>query len=66
MIERQTIHSREATVAYLTADFQPATRDTAKLVKVIFEDGETVWLAPQSRERQAAPGQSGAARTLGA
>lgn len=46
MIERQTIEGRPATVAYLTANFEPAEADTAELVKVIFDDGEILMLTP--------------------
>ena len=42
MIERQKIEGRDATVAYLTADFAPASADTAALVKVIYDGGEMV------------------------
>lgn len=44
MIERQTIDGREASVAYLSADFQPASRDDWYLAKVIFDDGEVVFV----------------------
>lgn len=43
MIERQTINGREATVAYLTQDWQPADRDNWYLVKIIYDDGEVVF-----------------------
>ena len=46
MIERQTIDGREATIAYLTAAFEPAGKDDAALVKVIFDDGEQMFLVP--------------------
>lgn len=46
MIERQVIDGRPATVAYLTANFEPADADSAELVKVIFDDGETLMLTP--------------------
>ncbi len=45
MIERQKIDGREATVAYLTTEFAPAEKDAAELVKVIFDDGETIFLS---------------------
>jgi hypothetical protein len=44
MIERQTIDGRDATIAYLTNKFAPATADTAQYVKVIFDDGEMLFL----------------------
>jgi hypothetical protein len=46
MIERQTIDGREATVAYLDNKFKPATKDTATLIKVIFDDGQVLFLTP--------------------
>jgi hypothetical protein len=42
MIERQTINGRKATIA----DFTPCERDGAELVKVIFDNGEVVFLIP--------------------
>jgi hypothetical protein len=47
MIERQTIKGREATVAYITDDFEPTTKGKATLVKVIFDDGDTLYLVPK-------------------
>lgn len=44
-IERQTIGGRRATVAYLTADFQPATKDDHALAKLLFDDGQMILLA---------------------
>lgn len=43
MIERQNIEGRDATVAYLNAEFEPATKDDWTLVKIIFDDGEVVF-----------------------
>lgn len=48
MIERQKIDGRDASVAYLTADLNPAEKDTAELIKVTFEDDlSSLWLTPQ-------------------
>jgi hypothetical protein len=44
MIERQTIDGRNATIAYITDKFAPATASTAHYVKVSFDDGETLFL----------------------
>jgi len=44
MIERQTIDGRECTVAYITQDFQPADKDNWELAKIIFDDGEVVFV----------------------
>lgn len=48
MIERVELDGRTANVAYLTATFSPADKDDAELVKVIFDDGETLILVPSS------------------
>jgi hypothetical protein len=44
MIERQTIEGRAATVAYLDRDFDPASKDNWSLAKIIFDDGEIVFV----------------------
>jgi hypothetical protein len=44
VLERQTIDGRPCTVAYLTFDFAPATRDRYDVAKLIFDDGEVVFL----------------------
>lgn len=46
MIEQTTVSGRPATVAYLTVEGKPATREQHDLVKVIFEDGDIAFLAP--------------------
>jgi hypothetical protein len=47
VIERQTIDGRKATVAYLKgASFAPADADDYDLAKVIFDDGQVVFLVP--------------------
>jgi hypothetical protein len=53
MIERQTIDGREASVAYLSADFQPASRDDWYLAKVIFDDGEVVFVRNVEADEEA-------------
>ena len=45
MIERQIVNGRPATVAYLTNAFEPADADTAQCIKVLFDDGDVVFLA---------------------
>ena len=47
MIERQTLGGRPATVAYLTAEMEPADKEDAELIKVIYDDGERLWLVPK-------------------
>jgi hypothetical protein len=44
MIERQTIGGREATIAYTDSQFNPTDKTTATQVKVIFDDGEVIFL----------------------
>lgn len=44
MIERTEVSGRPATVAYITKDFEPADKKTAQLAKVIFDDGDVVFL----------------------
>lgn len=56
MIERQKIDGREATVAYLTAEFGPTEKDDAELVKVIFDDGETIFVATPRADARRDPG----------
>lgn len=50
MIESQIIDGQEAAVMYLTDAFEPTDKDSAKLVKVVFDDGRTLWLVPQADE----------------
>lgn len=45
MIEQQIIDGRPATVAYINGDFTPAGKSAPALVKVLFDDGEVVFLA---------------------
>ncbi len=47
MIEKRDINGRPATIVYImAADFAPATPAAADLVKIIFDDGEIVFLTP--------------------
>jgi len=52
MIEKQTIDDRKAAVAYLTKDLEPADKDAAELIKVVFDDGETLWLTPPALKEE--------------
>ena len=52
MIEQQTFKGRAATVAYLSADFEPADKTSFDLAKIIFDDGETIWLAADQTPRR--------------
>ena len=40
MIEHTEIDGRGVTIAYLLDDFTPADKDTATMVKMIYDDGE--------------------------
>jgi hypothetical protein len=55
MIERTLVNERPATVAYIDDKFRPVDREDATLVKVIFDDGERIFLTPPpegARERK--------------
>jgi hypothetical protein len=52
MIERQTIDGKDATVAYLSADFTPVDADKAELIKIIYDDGNVVFATPMKSEDQ--------------
>jgi hypothetical protein len=54
MIEKQTIDGREASVAYLTQDFEPAGKEDWYLAKVIFDDGEVVFVRNVEADEEAA------------
>lgn len=54
MIERQTLDGREATVAYLDRSLQPVAKAEAELIKVMYDDGEHLWLTPSSEPDDAA------------
>jgi hypothetical protein len=45
MIERQTIDGRPVTVGYLDQGFSPTDKDTAEIVKLSYDDGETNFLS---------------------
>lgn len=44
MIERQKINGRDATISYLGDGFQPAEKAHATNIKVVFDDGDVVFL----------------------
>jgi len=50
MIERQEVDGRMATVSYLTNEFQPASKDEAELIKVVFDDAELLFGVPVRSE----------------
>ena len=49
VVERMMVDGRDATVSYLTRDFAPATRDTAEMLKVTWDDGNTAFLMRTER-----------------
>src|SRR3974390_1374620 len=55
MIERQTINGGEATVSYFGDDFKPTTKESAPNAKVVFDDGEILFL---TSNKPAAPEKS--------
>ena len=54
MIEDRVINGRKAKVVWMKHNFVPCDPDGAALVKVLFEDGEMLFLTP----RKEANGQS--------
>ena len=46
MIEHQMIDGRNALVVYMNEKFEPSEKDSAVLIKVIFENGERIFLTP--------------------
>lgn len=38
---------REGFVAYLDADFNPVEFEKAEMMKILFDDGDTLWAAPK-------------------
>lgn len=44
MIERQEVNGRPAVVAYITSDFEPADKASADMAKIIFDDGDVVFV----------------------
>lgn len=51
-IRRIRIFGKEATVAYLDKDFNPVEPDQATVMKLIFDDGDTMWAQPRSFDPQ--------------
>jgi hypothetical protein len=52
MIERQTIDGREATVQYLNEDLTPSNDRNAPVVRVVFDDGESLWLGKPTEDNE--------------
>jgi hypothetical protein len=54
MIKRQTIAGRDATISFIDSQFNPTDENDATLVKIVFDDGEALFLAaPPSYGSQA-------------
>lgn len=51
MIQQQTIDGRKATVAYLTDNFEPADKDSATLLKVMFDGGDVHFVTSPDRPK---------------
>jgi hypothetical protein len=55
MIKQQDVDGRSALVAYLKADMTPVDDpDDAELLRVVFDNGDTMWLIPQSQSDEKA------------
>jgi len=50
MIRRETINGRVATVGYFTKDLKPTDPETAEIIKIHFDDGETMFAYPADAE----------------
>ncbi len=44
MIRRETVDGRSAIVAYITEEWEPAKPENATMAKVIFDDGDVMFL----------------------
>ena len=55
MIERTEVDGRAATVCYLMAGFTPTDPASAELIKLIFDDGEIVFLEGRARAKDYNP-----------
>jgi hypothetical protein len=47
MITEETVDAQKAIVVYMKGDFNPASKEGATLVKVIFEDGRVAFGVPK-------------------
>jgi hypothetical protein len=46
-LKRIRVDGRDASVAYLDNDFEPVEFENATIMKVFFDDGETLWAKPE-------------------
>lgn len=56
MIERQVVQGRPATISYMTDNFEPSSKDAATLIKVVFDDGEVLFLTPKVQHADSVAG----------
>ena len=79
MIERDEIDGKPCTIAYLTRELEPATRDKHDLMKIIFDDGpslfavaddddeaDDMWRSPRQGKTWRSPRMDGADRAYDA
>ena len=52
MTTRETINGRSATVHYFTMDLKPANPENAQIIKVHFDDGETMFAYPKTDQQR--------------
>jgi len=51
MITQEEINGRKASVQWLNDDFEPVdNQDDATIIRVLFDDGETMWMVPDNGE----------------
>ena len=51
-LKRVKIDGRWALVAYVDEDFNPVEPEQAKMMKILYDNGDTVWAAPRYWDRQ--------------
>jgi hypothetical protein len=49
VVERKMVGGRDATVSYLMRNFEPATRDSYEMLKVVWDNGDTAFLVREER-----------------
>jgi len=50
VIEHRVIDGRKADIVYMKEDFTPCDPEKAELIKVLFEDGEALFLTPKEKQ----------------
>jgi hypothetical protein len=51
-LRRVTINGRDAVVAYLDEDFNPVEPEQAKMMKITFSNGDSMWAEPKIFDAQ--------------